>query len=196
MHRGWPSPHPLSLVRLVVRFAHGCCVWPVSRRSHFQAHLKQIFTSLHYAHATAPGRITALAMKEKVQQVLRVWQAWSLFPPFFLTDLENIFLGKAAEVRDPAAAAAADKSWSAEAPRPTLSNIEVSDDLDGKPLIAAGYDSDDDIDGKPVDFGAGAGAAGAAGAGAGAKAGAGASTQQPPKPPLVPMDEDLDGEPI
>lgn len=65
-----------------------------SYRTLFQSQLNRIFESLHTTYAAIDGRITANAMKEKVTTVVRVWQAWSLFPVSLLTHIEDVFLGK------------------------------------------------------------------------------------------------------
>jgi U2-associated protein SR140 len=106
-------------------------------RSFLQGSLKTIFQGLHETYAAIDGRITANAMKDKVQMVLRVWQAWSLFPEPFLTELETIFCGDAHQ--DPQ-------------PENTPKEPEAEVKGGAQALLGGGYDSDDeDVDGVPLD---------------------------------------------
>lgn len=72
-------------------------------------------------------------MKESVIKVLHIWQAWSLFPPSFVTKLERILLRGTAEVREPL---------------PSQEGREVSEgsDVDGEAIESA----DEDVDGEPM----------------------------------------------
>eukprot|EP00727_Mastigamoeba_balamuthi_P013353 m51a1_g8640 putative u2 snrnp-associated surp motif-containing (554) ;mRNA; r:1399-3713 len=63
-------------------------------RSHFQEVLPEVFGVLAEVYAGITGRITALGLKEQVLRVLRVWEQWSLYPPQFISNLENVFSGK------------------------------------------------------------------------------------------------------
>lgn len=156
-----------------------------SYRTLFQNHLEDVFQGLHEAYVNIHGRITANAMKEKVTQVMHVWEAWSLFPAGFVDRLELIFIGEdktkkpkfmEEPCRLPAARPAGHAATTDKLSRPKKA---AEEDIDGAPmqLLGGAYDSDeDDVDGVPMDnanapvFGAFA------------------------KP--VSDDEDLDGEPI
>jgi hypothetical protein len=93
------TPIPLKVARLflVSDILHNCTA-PVpnasSYRALFQATLPDIFTSMNETLRGVGGRMSAEALKEQVLRVLRVWEAWSLYPPPFLANLQDIFLKK------------------------------------------------------------------------------------------------------
>ena len=111
-------------------------------RSHLQQSMPQIFAALHSCYAAIDGRITANAMKEKVQSVLRVWQAWSVFPEPFLTKLEYKFLGLDIGTSTTEESGSATENTSAQGPATTLlgSNYDSDneEDLNGEPLEEGG----------------------------------------------------------
>jgi len=57
-------------------------------RSMFQASLKTVFEGLSEKYASLEGRMTAQAMKDKVESVLNAWHAWSVFPSSLMATLE------------------------------------------------------------------------------------------------------------
>lgn len=63
-----------------------------SYRSLFQSSLPTIFVSFHRAH-THPtiGRLSANALKEKVQNVIQAWNRWAIFPQALIDQLKEIF---------------------------------------------------------------------------------------------------------
>jgi hypothetical protein len=64
-------------------------------RTHLERALPLCFEALH-ATLRSPtlGRFSALHLEEKVLQVLRTWEGWSIYPPLFLTGLEATFRRK------------------------------------------------------------------------------------------------------
>lgn len=66
-------------------------------RTTFQECLPEIMDTLHVAHKSIVGRMSANAMKDKVMNVLNAWESWSLFPPAVLVGLHATFLRKVEE---------------------------------------------------------------------------------------------------
>jgi U2-associated protein SR140 len=63
-------------------------------RYEIQKILPDLFRFLRQVFVDITGRITAETMKEKVLQVLRAWNQWSIYPKDLLSQLENTFLGQ------------------------------------------------------------------------------------------------------
>jgi ADP-ribosylglycohydrolase len=55
--------------------------------SRFQKQLPNVFESFSTALRNAAGRMSAEQLKEQVMRVLRVWEAWSVYPQPFLATL-------------------------------------------------------------------------------------------------------------
>lgn len=66
-------------------------------RTTFQECLPEIMETLRHVHKNIVGRMSAIAMKEKVMNVLTAWESWSLFPPAVLLGLHATFLRKMEE---------------------------------------------------------------------------------------------------
>lgn len=125
-------------------------------RSQFQQTLKDVFKSLRDTYISINGRLSADKMKEKVLTVLRIWQAWSLFPVFFLDDLEELFQPKpptkaSTECKEETITTNGTKkgepidfSDTTKGKGGEYIDGKSIDDINGKPL-------DDDIDGVPLD---------------------------------------------
>jgi U2-associated protein SR140 len=71
-------------------------------RTTFQACLPEILDRLRRVHRQIQGRMSALAMRDKVLAVLTAWGSWSLFPPHYLVGLNATFLRKVEEADDEA----------------------------------------------------------------------------------------------
>lgn len=131
-------------------------------RSEFQRSLKTIFEGLHEAYENIEGRITADKMKSDVLRVLRVWNAWSVFPVRFVDDLEEIFIPRI-KPSDKAAAAAAGVNGARATDVNLFSHlahiIESATPIEDPDLKAEPKDvamkGNDDVDGVPLDGGAG-----------------------------------------
>lgn len=59
-----------------------------SNHCRFQKQLPQIFESFRETLRNTTGRMTAEQLKDQVLRVLRVWEAWSVYPQPFLTTLQ------------------------------------------------------------------------------------------------------------
>mmetsp|Transcript_11620 Transcript_11620/g.26100 ORF Transcript_11620/g.26100 Transcript_11620/m.26100 type:complete len:390 (+) Transcript_11620:1-1170(+) len=103
-----------------------------SYRSRFQETLPQIFKSLHDTSQALTSRMSIETMKDSVVKVLHIWQAWSLFPPSFVTRLERILLHGSADPKTSNASAAG--------------GGDDSEDVDGEAIESG----DDDVDGEPM----------------------------------------------
>ena len=79
-------------------------------RTHLMAAIPDIFESLRTTHRAIESRLTASTMRDRVNDVLKAWEAWSIFSIEFLFGLESTMM--AAE------------------PPPTLVAEIVDDDLD------------------------------------------------------------------
>ncbi|KAL6041297.1 U2 snRNP-associated SURP domain-containing protein [Balamuthia mandrillaris] len=66
-------------------------------RTFFERKLPTIFESMHDTLRSITGRMTSENLKEQVLRVLRVWEAWSLYPSYYLTELQNLFLKKSSQ---------------------------------------------------------------------------------------------------
>ncbi|KAJ0412197.1 hypothetical protein ATCC90586_005810 [Pythium insidiosum] len=66
-------------------------------RTTFQECLPAIFDRLRRCHKAIVGRMSAIAMRDKVLSVLTAWEQWSLFPPQYLVGLNATFLRKVEE---------------------------------------------------------------------------------------------------
>ncbi|GLE00297.1 hypothetical protein PINS_up009024 [Pythium insidiosum] len=66
-------------------------------RTTFQECLPAIFDRLRRCQKAIVGRMSALAMRDKVLSVLTAWEQWSLFPPQYLVGLNATFLRKVEE---------------------------------------------------------------------------------------------------
>lgn len=74
------------IVFLSFSFSHSLLlIWRASSR--FQKQLPNVFESFSTALRNASGRMSAEQLKEQVMRVLRVWEAWSVYPQPFLTTL-------------------------------------------------------------------------------------------------------------
>eukprot|EP01039_Chlorochromonas_danica_P009805 gene9805-10844_t len=57
---------------------------------HIEAVLPQVFETLNASLRTAGGRLSFLAIEDRVRRVLEVWKEWSLFPPVYLVGLQAV----------------------------------------------------------------------------------------------------------
>jgi Surp module/CID domain len=124
-------------------------------RSCFLKFLPRIFKHLGSTHRRTRGRITAMAMKDKVCKVLRVWQVWAIFPPHFCAELEQVLTSDTMH-RPRSGAAIVEASQ-----RTTVSNNTPSDsamsstgaDLQVQPTSAQHtvHGDGEDIDGEDID---------------------------------------------
>merc|ERR1719472_476571 len=53
----------------------------------------EIFTDLHATYKNIPSRMKAESFKQRVVSCFKAWEDWALYPPQFLIQLQNIFLG-------------------------------------------------------------------------------------------------------
>jgi len=90
-----PIPTKVARLFLVSDILHNSTA-PVRNahayRSLFQKKLSSVFESFSDALRYASGRMTAEQLKEQVLRVLRVWEAWSVYPQSFLATLQETFL--------------------------------------------------------------------------------------------------------
>lgn len=92
----------------------------------FESSLPQVLESFNETVRGVSGRITAQKMKEQVLTVLRIWEAWSLYPPQFLNGLRATFLMVPKDANEKEEQAPA-----APAPAPPVDD----DDIDGTPSM-------------------------------------------------------------
>jgi len=137
---------------------HNCTVKSVKNvsfyRTGFQAKMVEIFTDLHATYKNIPSRMKAESFKQRVVSCFKAWEDWALYPPQFLIQLQNIFLGlvstSSPEPEEDAAPVGRGRS---------ASNEESDEDVDGVPLDGAALlkgrretkESDEDsLDGAPL----------------------------------------------
>merc|ERR1719209_2173556 len=114
----------------------------------------EIFTDLHATYKNIPSRMKAESFKQRVVSCFKAWEDWALYPPQFLIQLQNIFLGLVSsgtpEPEEEVQAGGRGRS---------ASNEESDEDVDGVPLDGAALlkgrrktkESDDDsLDGAPL----------------------------------------------
>ena len=89
-------------------------------RTAFEEALPDMMRVFNDALHASPSRMAVQRLKDRVMQVLHVWQTWSLYPPLFVTGLQTTFLQ---ERRDSADAA-----------------DDNDENVDGVPIVLADLD--------------------------------------------------------
>lgn len=100
-------------------------------RSLFQKQLPNVFESFSTALRNAAGRMSAEQLKEQVMRVLRVWEAWSVYPQPFLATLHETFLRPAPQEEEEERAKV----------REGGAEDDGDEDIDGIPLTEEEYRS-------------------------------------------------------
>ena len=90
-----PPATKLARLYLLSDLLHNCTTGvpgAAAYRSHLlSAALPEVFASLRDSFLALDSRISGLAMKQRVQAVLRIWPDWFLFTELFLSGLEWTF---------------------------------------------------------------------------------------------------------
>ncbi|XP_047130391.1 U2 snRNP-associated SURP motif-containing protein isoform X1 [Hydra vulgaris] len=110
-----------------------------SFRKAFQGELLVVMENMHKALTTCSTKSQAEKFRKQVLSCLAAWQDWSIYPPGFLINLQNVFVGIST-------AESVKKEESQLHNNALKTNDVVDDDLDGEPLP-------DDIDGVPLSKG-------------------------------------------
>jgi len=137
-----PIPSKLARLFLVSDILHNSTA-PVPNasayRTCFEPKLGSIFESFNATYQGITGRMSAEQLKEQVVRVLRVWEAWSLYPQFFLARLQETFLRREGQE--------APKIRDIKPEEPSSPAREISDTIDS-PITDL---LDEQVDGKPLD---------------------------------------------
>ena len=123
-----PPPKKIARLYLVSDLLHNSSASvpnASSYRTAFEATLPTIFASVHSCRASLDSRMAQQTFGEQAAKLLRVWGAWSLFPPSYIARLERVLAHGTAEA-PPAAppAAAADDD-----------GPDTDSDVDGEPMV-------------------------------------------------------------
>jgi len=81
---------------LVSDILHNCIVKVANAslfRMCFQSRMDLICQGLHECLEAIEGRLSAEQFKNRIMNVFRVWEDWSIYPNQMLSDWQNIFLG-------------------------------------------------------------------------------------------------------
>ncbi|XP_066933290.1 U2 snRNP-associated SURP motif-containing protein-like isoform X1 [Clytia hemisphaerica] len=108
-------------------------------RKVFQIELLEMMENMHKALATCSTKSQTEKFRKQVLACLAAWQDWSLYPPGFLINLQNVFVGisTAQDIKDE------EERVNKESLRAKMSAI------DGEPLKEE-EDDEDDVDGIPL----------------------------------------------
>jgi len=135
------TPIPTKIARLFVvnDILHNCSakIPNVSNfRKNFQDNLLETMEHLHKALTTCSTKSQAEKFRKQVLSCLAAWQDWSLYPPHFLINLQNVFVGLATSKNIKEEEEIANKES-------LIAKLEAEKEIDGEPII-------DDIDGIPI----------------------------------------------
>jgi len=127
------TPIPTKVARLYVvnDILHntGTKIQNVSNfRKHFQNNLLETMEHLHKALSTCSTKLQQEKFRKQVLSCLAAWQDWSLYPPGFLINLQNVFVGIS-----------------------TSHDIKVEEEKANNDSLKAKLDVTSDIDGNPID---------------------------------------------
>eukprot|EP00118_Oscarella_pearsei_P012114 m.86447 g.86447 ORF g.86447 m.86447 type:complete len:832 (+) comp36496_c0_seq42:20-2515(+) len=147
-----PVAVKVARIYLVSDVLYNCssCSVPNSSfyRKGFEARLPEICSYLNSTLNAITGRMRAEQFKRQIMSCLRVWEEWALYPPKFLIQLQNNFIG-VTSFSDKASSEATPKLQKDTEPLEMKANMAVDgapfeqEDMDGVPL--------DDLDGIPMD---------------------------------------------
>jgi len=131
------TPIPTKIARLYVvnDILHNCSakIPNVARfRKDFQGFLLESMEHLHKALSTCSTKSQGEKFRKQVLSCLAAWQDWSLYPPQYLINLQNVFVGLTTT-----------KAIKDNENAKLLKSEEVDDEIDGEPIA-------DDIDGIPI----------------------------------------------
>jgi len=128
-------------------------------RTGFQDSLMEVSDNLHKALASCSTKLQAEKFRKQVLSCLAAWQDWAIYPPAFLINLQNVFVGisDAKSVKDPLVLTN-DEAIPFSKEEEELAD-EIDEDLDGDPLLDPDLDGiplgkDMELDGEPLDAGA------------------------------------------
>lgn len=137
------TPIPTKIARLFVvnDILHNCSAKipnVANFRTNFQANLLDTMEHLHKALASCSTKSQAEKFRKQVLSCLAAWQDWLLYPPHYLINLQNVFVGLSTTQN-------LKEEENAGKQTPITANLEVDNenDIDGDPII-------DDIDGIPI----------------------------------------------
>jgi len=153
-----PIPTKVARLFLVSDILHnsGSKVHNASKfRKAFQNELLETMENLHKALKTCSTKTQTEKFRKQVLTCLAAWQDWSVYPPAFLIQLQNVFVGISTPTNIKLEEELANKE-SLLAKLAAAENPEEVDDVDGVPLAVPEEDvdgiamEDADIDGIPL----------------------------------------------
>ncbi|XP_046851921.1 U2 snRNP-associated SURP motif-containing protein-like [Xenia sp. Carnegie-2017] len=121
------------------------------RRS-FERKLPEIFERLNETFQAVKTRMKAEQFRKQVLKCLAAWTSWAIYPPDFLVNLQNIFLGQGQKsITDQFIVSRSRNIFDMEHD----DDVDLPSDIDGFPLSKNSSDIDgvplDDLDGVPMD---------------------------------------------
>lgn len=87
-----PVPRKVARLNVISDILHNCAGAPTSAwqyRMLFETKLPEVFTHLGEVHKSFPGRMKAETFRKQIMTVIQVWEAWLVFTPSVLQDLEK-----------------------------------------------------------------------------------------------------------
>jgi len=145
------TPIPTKIARLFVvnDILHNCSskIPNVSNfRKDFQQYLVESMEHMHKALSTCSTKGQAEKFRKQVLSCLSAWQDWSLYPPQFLINLQNVFVGLSTkqeiQEKDSKIVPPSDEMDD------EIDGDPITDDIDGIPIAKEEADLDEDIDGQ------------------------------------------------
>lgn len=87
-----PVPRKVARLNVVSDILHNCADAPTSAwqyRMLFEAKLPEVFTHFGEIYKSFPGRMKAEIFRKQIMTVVQVWEAWLVFTPSVLQELEK-----------------------------------------------------------------------------------------------------------
>lgn len=149
-----PLHRKVARLYLISDVLHNCSVKVANAsffRKGFQVCLPDIFKAIHDTFNNIEGRLKAEQFKQRVMSCFRAWEDWAIYPNDFLIRLQNIFLGLVPSSKPVGSLVGEEALTEGEGSplAPLSKDVELLDDVDGVPLVAA----DVDLDGLPLGVG-------------------------------------------